>query len=357
MIDAEPQITVIIPTFRRPKLLRRAIVSVLNQSFSAFRICVYDNASNDDTQKVVAELAKTDSRISYYCHEHNIGAIKNFNYGLKAVTTSFFSFLSDDDFLLPDCFETLMRGFERHADAMFSMSQCVTFDGERLLYPKPFDFQSDRYLTPPESLFVTIGMTRATWKSAVFRKEVITLVGVLDEKVGPPCDLDFQLRIAAHYPCVMSLELLAVSTIYSTTLSSSFEYNEEWYNWWLQLMKNVVNDATLASEVRNKAKVLLRATIARFVAMAVVQLIKNGDYDTARNRIKILENCEYTTSLILKLALVLSKHFPPTRRLFKRSVHFYKAVYKLRVIDRYTKTAIRKNPKLQKQIYDYMELF
>jgi glycosyltransferase involved in cell wall biosynthesis len=92
VIDAEPLITVIIPTFRRPKLLRRAILSVLNQTFSAFQVCVYDDASNDNTQKVVTELAEADSRIKYYCHEQNIGVVENFNYGLKEVNTPFFRF-------------------------------------------------------------------------------------------------------------------------------------------------------------------------------------------------------------------------------------------------------------------------
>ncbi len=72
---AKPLITTIIPTYRRPKLLRRAIKSVLNQTYPHFQVCVYDNASGDETALVVDEIAKADPRVKYYCHSENIGSV------------------------------------------------------------------------------------------------------------------------------------------------------------------------------------------------------------------------------------------------------------------------------------------
>src|SRR5689334_15432360 len=95
------QITTIIPTYRRPQLLRRAIQSVLNQTYPHFQLWVYDNASGDETADVVAEFMQKDPRVKYHCHPHNIGAVANFNYGMAQVTTAYFSFLSDDDVVLP----------------------------------------------------------------------------------------------------------------------------------------------------------------------------------------------------------------------------------------------------------------
>src|ERR1700674_1455488 len=112
MVDEGPNplITTIIPTYRRPKFLRRAIRSVLNQSFMNFQVCVYDNASGDETPSVVDDIARSDRRVKYHCHPENIGAIRNFLYGMERVETPFFSFLSDDDFLLPDFYETALQG-------------------------------------------------------------------------------------------------------------------------------------------------------------------------------------------------------------------------------------------------------
>jgi len=47
-------ITCVIPTYRRPQLLSRAVKSVLDQNFADFEIWVYDNASGDVTGRMVA---------------------------------------------------------------------------------------------------------------------------------------------------------------------------------------------------------------------------------------------------------------------------------------------------------------
>ena len=44
-ISPRPLITTVIPTYRRPHMLQRAIRSVLDQTYPHFKICVYDNAS------------------------------------------------------------------------------------------------------------------------------------------------------------------------------------------------------------------------------------------------------------------------------------------------------------------------
>lgn len=50
------QITTVLPTYCRPALLRRAILSALGQKFSDIQVLVLDNASGDETEAVVREL-------------------------------------------------------------------------------------------------------------------------------------------------------------------------------------------------------------------------------------------------------------------------------------------------------------
>ena len=96
-----PLITTVIPTYRRPAMLRRAIASVLNQTFADLRLCIYDNASGDETSDVVEEFRKRDNRVVYVRRPENIGASANFVDGAGRVETPYFSFLPDDDILLP----------------------------------------------------------------------------------------------------------------------------------------------------------------------------------------------------------------------------------------------------------------
>ncbi len=195
-----PLITTVIPTYRRPEQLRRAIQSVLNQTYPHFQICIYDNASGDETAAVVAELAKKDSRIHYYCHPQNIKSSPNFEYGMLQVKTPFFSFLSDDDILLPEFYETAMAGFDKHPEASFSAGAVidVTEKGRFIGISK----KSEEFYTPPQGLFEMIA-SYINWTGILFRQEVIEAVGGIDKQVKP-IDVDFVLKAAARFSYAVS---------------------------------------------------------------------------------------------------------------------------------------------------------
>jgi len=215
-------ITTIIPTYRRPKLLRRAIKSVLNQTYPHFQVCVYDNASGDETAAVVAELAKKDSRVKYYCHSENIGAFNNFQCGLTQVDTPYFSFLSDDDLLLPDFYQDALVGFEQYPEALFSSTKIIRMDDKGNCWEAGAGLKWVPGLyRPPHGLFAMLKYGHITWTGILFREEVRQLVGLLDSETGRFSDRDFELRIAARYPFVVSLRPGAVFFSRSSTFSSS----------------------------------------------------------------------------------------------------------------------------------------
>ena len=62
-----PLVSVIIPTCNRAKLVPRAIKSILDQSYANFECIIVDDASTDDTKKVVNSIK--DERIIYLRHQ------------------------------------------------------------------------------------------------------------------------------------------------------------------------------------------------------------------------------------------------------------------------------------------------
>ncbi len=249
MADAEPLITVIIPTFRRPKLLRRAILSVLSQTFPAFQVCVYDDASGDDTQKVVAELARTDSRIKYWCHEQNIGFIANFNYGLNEVDTPFFSFLSDDDLLLPHFFEQAVQSLVSNPDAMFYSGLAILVGDEKVIRIATKDGPYGCF-PPPDGLVEIVKKGQLIWDSVVFRSEVRDRVGALDIEAGAPIDIDFQLRIAAHHAIIISNEPSAIFMRHEGSISTTTsDFNLIWPAY-RHIGNKMMSDESLPLDVR-----------------------------------------------------------------------------------------------------------
>ncbi len=194
-IAERPLITAIIPTFRRPKLLRRAITSVLRQTYSHFQVCVYDNASGDETASVVQELAAADPRVLYHCHEQNIGGMANYRYGFEHVETPFFCTLGDDDALLPNFFEMALEGFERHPEAACSVCSVLFLDNRGRVTGAATRWPAGIYRPPQAAL--TLLANGGSWQAMLFRQEVLEVTGPLDvEKAGPAADLDFVMRLS-----------------------------------------------------------------------------------------------------------------------------------------------------------------
>ncbi len=123
-----PLITTIIPTFRRPDLLCRAVESVRAQTFEDFKICIYDNASGDNTEDVVRDMCKRDKRIHYIKRLSNIGPGPNMAQAVASVDTQFFSLLNDDDFLLPNIYDDSITAFGQYADLGFVCSKTLSVD-------------------------------------------------------------------------------------------------------------------------------------------------------------------------------------------------------------------------------------
>ncbi len=104
----QPAVSVVVPTFRRPKLLGRAITSILGQSFADFEIVIV----NDGVCDIEGDLqdALADPRVSLVRHGRNRGLAAARNTGLRQSRGKLIAYLDDDDYFAPDHLERLVFG-------------------------------------------------------------------------------------------------------------------------------------------------------------------------------------------------------------------------------------------------------
>ncbi len=263
-----PMITTIIPTFRRPERLKRAIESVLNQTYPHFIICVYDNASGDSTAEVVAQFSH-DPRVKYFCHEENIGAVKNFQYGLSRVDTSFFSFLSDDDYLLPKFYEITLQGFERHPKSIFSMGAVIDADDKgSAIDIRLSKWPEKDYYSPPEGLLEMVGKY-SNWTGILFRKEVIESIGALDMQMKA-IDIDYVLRAAAAASFAVSKEPCAVFVQSADSYSGTHGFKLV-YPGWPMMISKIRDHPELSLDAKEKAEKILQNELQELLFMIAVR--------------------------------------------------------------------------------------
>ena len=116
-------LTVLIPTYHRPNLLRRAVASVQAQQFSNFVIRIRDNGADAQTLALGQEMQAADPRIDYKRNPINLGAEGNISQLIASVETPYFCFLCDDDVMLPGFLKATMDGFALHHDIGFAAAR------------------------------------------------------------------------------------------------------------------------------------------------------------------------------------------------------------------------------------------
>lgn len=95
-----PKISVCIPTYESAGTLGRAISSAFSQKDCDIEVVIGDNASTDNTEKVVENFDYR--RIVYFRHPDNIGYPANVNSCLERASGDYIFILCADDFLIHD---------------------------------------------------------------------------------------------------------------------------------------------------------------------------------------------------------------------------------------------------------------
>jgi glycosyltransferase involved in cell wall biosynthesis len=94
-----PEVSVVIPTYNRAKVLSRAVKSVLNQGYRDFEIIVVDDGSTDNTEQVVGAFDK--QQVKYVRHEKNMGPAAARNTGIGHANGKYIAFQDSDDEWFP----------------------------------------------------------------------------------------------------------------------------------------------------------------------------------------------------------------------------------------------------------------
>ncbi|MEL7157732.1 MAG: glycosyltransferase, partial [Actinomycetota bacterium] len=93
-------VSVIVPTYERPDLLRLALDSALAQTYDDFVILVGDNSESDETERLVTAI--DDPRIRYHRNRPGLGGQGNWLDLVARAATPLVASLHDDDVWEPD---------------------------------------------------------------------------------------------------------------------------------------------------------------------------------------------------------------------------------------------------------------
>lgn len=186
-----PRVSIIIPTRNRCALLPRAVESA-RRAGSDVEIIVVDDASEDQTREVCEGWVD----VRYIRARRRLGLGGARNVGLIASTSSYISFLDDDDVRLPASLDAQVELLEAQPRAGMIYGRALYGDEE--CRPKGSFYLEQ---CPRGDLFWQL----LRWNfipcpTVVFRRACLTRVGLLEEEAPGVEDWDLWVRIAELYP-------------------------------------------------------------------------------------------------------------------------------------------------------------
>lgn len=318
MNSDQPRITTVLPTFRRPALLRRAMKSVLEQEYTQLQLTVFDNASRDETGDVVAALSADDGRVRYHVHERNIGAAANFEFGLAAVRTPYFSILSDDDYLLPGFYREAIAELDRNPDAMFWAGVTLNVDDAGIIWDaRVLRWSRDGMFQPPDGAFHMVGGLSPTWTGIVFRREVLDSIGSPDREALGPSDLDFVLKAAATHAFILRKKPVAVFSVNPSSFGATQPLASFWPGW-RRMFENIARLPGLDDAPRQKLLALLRLDGRRMLFRRGANAVARRRLDFARDAAVALkmDYRDHARSSILSVLTFLCERIPVMQAAF-----------------------------------------
>jgi len=184
-------VSVIIPVFERPELIRRALDSVLLQSHAPDEVIVIDDASTDDT---VAVVTQSYPGVTLLQNDSNFGVSHARNRGISAATGQWIALLdSDDAWEVEKLKKQLAIAAAEPAARLIHTNEIWIRNGKRIN-------QGDRHEKAGGWIYQRcLPLCAISPSSVMIHRDVFEDVGTFDESL-PACeDYDLWLRITARY--------------------------------------------------------------------------------------------------------------------------------------------------------------
>lgn len=188
------EVTVIIPTHNRRRLLARTLHSVLAQQQVDLEVVVVDDGGADDTASFIGTL--DDARIRFVRHPQSRGVSAARNSGIARASAPWLAFVDDDDLWAPDKLRSQLDALAGMPEARWSCTGSVNINAQCEISG------SD---TPPRDPAVGDLLLRQNWipgggSGVLASRELTRDIGGFDEVLSNIADWDFYIRLGLNAP-------------------------------------------------------------------------------------------------------------------------------------------------------------
>ncbi|MGL5808184.1 MAG: glycosyltransferase family 2 protein [Xenococcaceae cyanobacterium] len=215
--------SVVITTYNRLSLLKRAIDSALNQTIDC-EVVVVDDCSSDGTEEYVKKLS---DRVVYHRNQTNLGHSESVNAGIKAASGNWIKLLDDDDYLAPECIEKLSLAIAQCPNAVICSCQAIQVDiNEKEVSRTKLSGFGEAFYLSQEDIHYGMLLEMVPFGTPVqvaLKKDAFLKSGGWNTAFDGNCDdIDSWIAIAQFGDAIFLNEYLAYRTVWTGGCNSKF---------------------------------------------------------------------------------------------------------------------------------------
>jgi len=189
----KPLISVVLPTYNRPRLLKRAVETVLKQTYPNIELVIMDDHSPVPAKEVLSAYSfDAISNVRQLRHSKNEGANVARNNGIRAASGQFISFLDDDD-------QWDRKKTAKQVDTFLTADDSVGFVYTGTRYVLHNDAKTAVHTVSGDvTRDILAGAPIAEFSAIMVRADVVERAGLPDERLPSWQDLEWFLRLSLH---------------------------------------------------------------------------------------------------------------------------------------------------------------
>lgn len=216
-----PEVSVVIPTYNRPQFLKRAIGSVLRQTFADFEIIVVDDGSAVPAKPVIDDFG--DPRL-HYVYQQNCGLSASRNRGIQEAQGTLIALLDDDDMFMPHKLESQVHYLRDNprTDVALGGYRVVDPEGKVLSEQRPWIHHD------PNDIRTWLFGCPAVPSAMLARRQCLDEVGGFDTDLWTAEEIDLWTRLCLQgYSMAFVQDIVCCYTVHSGALTRNLARNRE----------------------------------------------------------------------------------------------------------------------------------
>lgn len=170
MKEVNDLVSIVVPVYNAERFINETIQTVLDQTYTNWELIFIDDASTDNSVKLITPYLKKDKRIKLLKNKINLHAALTRNKGIKAAKGRYIAFLDADDLWVPSKLKKQVA-FMKKMDCAFSFTGYEFADatgkpnGKKVYVPATITYKQALKNTTIFTSTVMFDMTKLTKKT------------------------------------------------------------------------------------------------------------------------------------------------------------------------------------------------